>query len=244
MTLDLWGIGLQAVNVLVLIWLLSRLFWRPVAAAITARQAASVALLDQAAAAQAAADAALARSAQDSANNDAARTALLDAARQAAEAQAKTALAEAATRADALHASAAKAIAKERAAASKDNATKAAALSVQIATKLLERLAGPEVQSRFLDQLLGAIAKLSQAERSEISANPEGVQIVLPCEPGGDGAQIMAALKKALGGKPELSFVADETLIAGIELRTAHFALRNSWQADLAQIEKAVRDAV
>jgi F-type H+-transporting ATPase subunit b len=244
MTIDLWGLGLQAVNVLVLIWLLSRLFWRPVAAAIVARQVASLALLDKAEAVQTAADAALAEAEQDRKNNDAARSALLDTARQEAEAQAKALFAEAAARAETLHASAAKAIAKERAAASKDNAAQAAALSLLIATKLLDRLAGPEVQSHFLDQLLAAIAQLPEAERNAISATPDGVEIVVPSDPGADAAQIKAVLKKALGGKPALRFVRDETLIAGIELRTAHFALRNSWQADLAQIENAVLDAV
>ena len=38
MTIDFWGLGLQAVNVLILVWLLSRVFWRPVAAAIAKRQ--------------------------------------------------------------------------------------------------------------------------------------------------------------------------------------------------------------
>ena len=34
MTIDWWTLGLQAVNVAVLIWLLGRFFWKPVAAMI------------------------------------------------------------------------------------------------------------------------------------------------------------------------------------------------------------------
>jgi F0F1-type ATP synthase membrane subunit b/b' len=48
MTFDLWTLGFQAVNVLVLIWLLHRFFWKPVAAMIAARQAAAATLLEEA----------------------------------------------------------------------------------------------------------------------------------------------------------------------------------------------------
>ncbi len=41
MTIDWWGLGLQAVNFLILAWLLARVFWRPVAGAIAKRQEAT-----------------------------------------------------------------------------------------------------------------------------------------------------------------------------------------------------------
>jgi F-type H+-transporting ATPase subunit b len=40
-----------------------------------------------------------------------------------------------------------------------------------------------------------------------------------------------------------LRFVTDPALIAGLELRSPHFVLHNSWAADLAQIGKALKDA-
>lgn len=48
MDIDVWGLALQAVNVLILIWLLSRVFWRPVAAAIAKRQQAATAIIEDA----------------------------------------------------------------------------------------------------------------------------------------------------------------------------------------------------
>ena len=39
MTIDFWGLGLQAFNVVILVWLLSRVFWRPIADAIAKRNA-------------------------------------------------------------------------------------------------------------------------------------------------------------------------------------------------------------
>ena len=52
-----------------------------------------------------------------------------------------------------------------------------------------------------------------------------------------------AALQDALGGAPDLEFKTDADLIAGLELHGPHLTLRNSWQADLAQVQKAVKDA-
>lgn len=243
MTIDFWGLGLQAVNVLILIWLLSRVFWRPVAAAIAARQQASRAILDKAEAAQSKADAAMAEATAARAGIAAEREALLDAARADADLATKSALADAATRVAAMHAAAQTAIAHDNEAAAKANAAQAAALSLDIAAKLLGRLNGPAVQSAFLDLLVQAIGTLPEAERTAIATNPDGLEIVLPTEVGGQKAAIESALRKALGGKPVLRFVVDPALLAGIELRTAHFALHNSWQADLAQIAKAVKDA-
>lgn len=56
MHINWWTLALQAINVLILIWLLSRFLYRPVVAAIAARQAAADKLLADAAAAKALAE--------------------------------------------------------------------------------------------------------------------------------------------------------------------------------------------
>ena len=60
MTTDWWTLGFQTVNVAILIWLLGNFFWKPVAAMIVARKAATQKLTDEAGAAKTKADAALA----------------------------------------------------------------------------------------------------------------------------------------------------------------------------------------
>jgi F-type H+-transporting ATPase subunit b len=45
-----------------------------------------------------------------------------------------------------------------------------------------------------------------------------------------------------LGGTPRLRFVTDPDLIAGLELRSAHFVLHNSWRADLETILQGGRE--
>ncbi|MGA2128834.1 MAG: ATPase, partial [Xanthobacteraceae bacterium] len=59
MTIDWWTLGIQTVNVVILVWLLERYFWRPVAAMIEQRRATAQRTLADAEAARGAAAAAL-----------------------------------------------------------------------------------------------------------------------------------------------------------------------------------------
>ena len=243
MTIDFWGLGLQAVNVLILVWLLSRVFWQPVSAAIAKRQETAQALITSAQATQAKADAALSDVTKTRANMAAERTALLDKTRVEADAAAKATLTEARTKADALLATARDTIAKETEVARKANDAAASDLALTIAADLLGRMAGPAVQAGFLPQLVKAIATLPPADRTALAQDPAGIEIVAAQDPGTDRKQITDAVQSALGAAPAIRFTQDSDLIAGLELRSPHFALRNSWQADLAQIRKAVTDA-
>jgi len=248
MTIDFWGLGLQAVNVLILVWLLSRVFWRPVSAAIAERQGTAAALIANAKAAQDKADAALAEATKARAGIALERTAALDAARAEAATTAKSALADARAKADALLAAAKSTIDKNAKAARKANEAQAADLALTITADLLARMANPAVQSGFLSQLVTAIGKMPASDRAALIDDPSGIEIVTADEAGAKASaqrkKILDAVQKALGGTPDLRIVTDPDLIAGLELRSPHFVLRNSWQADLAQIAKAVKDAV
>src|SRR5208337_3819243 len=60
MTIDWWTLGIQTVNVAILVWLLQRFFWRPVSAMIEQRRAAAQQILAEAEEKRRAATAALA----------------------------------------------------------------------------------------------------------------------------------------------------------------------------------------
>lgn len=244
MTLDWWGLGIQAINVLILVWLLGRVFWRPVAGAIIRRQEAAQAMLDKGKTAQAKADAALAEVVVARAGISAERDAILAQASATADKVAKTALKQAQAKADSLIAAARTAIDRDKNTARTENATKAAELSVEIATRLLGRFNTAEVQATFLAQLVAAIADMSASDRAALTAATDGTEIVTPTAPENvKRAKIEQAVKEALGGTPSLRFVTDPDLIAGLELRSAHFVLHNSWQADLETILKEVKNA-
>jgi F-type H+-transporting ATPase subunit b len=243
MAIDFWGLGLQAINVTILIWLLSRVFWRPVAAAIANRQEAAKAAMETAHATQAEADAAVAEVAQARAGIAAERTAVLDAARKDADAASMKAVSEANNKADAILATAKITIRNDTEDARKANATHASDLSLKIAAWLLEQLNGPAAQSAFLSQLVDAIRKLPTADRAALVAVPTGMEIVTAANAGMELENIVAAVQTALGGTPDLKFVTDPNLIGGLELQNSHFVLHNSWQADLSRVQKAVKHA-
>ena len=243
MTIDFWGLGLQAVNVLILVWLLSRVFWRPVAAAISKRQETAKAVIDTAQATQAKADAALVEVTQARAGIADERTTMLDAARAEAETASKATLAEARTKAEALLAAAKVNISQDAEAARKANESQASDLSLKIAARLLKQLNSPAVQSAFLSRLVDAIAEMPADDRKALVADPKGVEIVSAADTSTEHKKIKKAVQTALGGTPEIRFTIDPALIAGLELRSPHFVLRNSWQADLSEVRKAVKDA-
>lgn len=244
MTIDWWTLGLQAINVLILMWLLARVFWRPVAAAIEKRQKVTKSLIEDAQATQAKADAALAEITKTREGLAAERDALLAKAAAQAEAMTKTAMAEARSKAESRIADAQRVKAREVAAARAASAAKSAELSVEIARRLLDRVATDDFQAAFLDLLLTSIAQLPHADKTALVGTSEGIDVLsaTALKPA-EEAKITAALEKALGETPQLNFITDAKLIAGIELRSTHFVLHNSWRADLDAILKDLRDA-
>lgn len=243
MTVDLWALGLQALNVLILVWLLSRVFWRPVAAAIANRQDAARKIIDSAQDTQARADATLTEVMQARDGLRTERATLLEAARTEAEAAAQAARADAHARAEAILASAQARAEKTTQAARAANAAEASDLALRIAARLLARLDGPTVRAAFVAHLREALARIPAADRTALRDAPGGIEVVTATDPGADRDIIRTAVLTALDGSPDLRFVTDPDLIAGIELRSAHFVLHNSWRADLEQVRKAVTDA-
>ena len=172
MTIDWWTLGIQTVNVVILIWLLGRFFWRPVAAMIEQRRATAQQILAEAEAKRSQATAALAEIERTRAGFAREREAILAAAHEAAE-QARTArLAEAAKEAAALEAAAKAAIEKEQAAADKAlGRAGQPACGRNRRSAWPRRLDGPAVRAAFLDWLLKEIRALPEPVRQAVAAN-------------------------------------------------------------------------
>src|SRR5664279_5826326 len=85
MTIDWWTLGIQTVNVIILIWLLERFFWRPVAAIIEQRRASAQGILEEAEAKRSEEIAALAEIERTRAGFAREREAILAAAHETAE---------------------------------------------------------------------------------------------------------------------------------------------------------------
>ncbi|MBU1175743.1 MAG: ATPase [Alphaproteobacteria bacterium] len=223
---------------------MSRLFWRPVAAAIARRQTEATELLDKAKTTDAKAEAA--RAELEAARADIARerVEVLAVAAKAAQAAAAEMMAAARKNADKLIEAAKLANDREAASAQKQRNAQAADLSVDIASKLLGRLDAPAVHAAFLDLLVAAIAEMPAKDRAAVLATDKGIDIVSTTDLAPDEkTSVVKAIGKALGQTPDFNFVTDLGLIAGLELRTAHFEVHNSWQSDLKSIRKELGDA-
>lgn len=234
MTIDWWTLGIQAVNVAILIWLLEHFFWRPVSAMIEQRRVIAQKDLTEAEEKNAKATAALAEIETTRTGFAQERDAILATAHAAAE-QARTArLDDAAKEAASLQTAAKMAIETEKAEADKAWAEQASRLAVEIAQRLAARLDGPMVRAAFLEWLAGEIRALPDPERHAVTAL-EAISATLldPDEQNRTRQQI----GDAFGGSPVITFAVDEGLIAGLELRGSHLAVSNSWRADLARIQ-------
>ena len=237
MAVDWWTLGLQTVNVLVLIWLLGRFFWRPMAAMIEQRRATAQRILADAEAKHEQAKAALAEIDRTRAGFAQERDAILGEAAKAAE-QARTArLQDAAKEAAALQAAAQASIDAQRAAAEKALSERASRLAVAIAQRLAARLDGPTVRNAFLEWLLKEIRTLPAPTRQAVAADSGTLEAIsaTPLDPP-DQARYRTLIGAALDASPHIDFTVDPALIAGLELRGPHFVVANSWRADLARI--------
>lgn len=237
MTLDWWTLGLQTVNVIVLVWLLGRFFWRPVADMIAQRRVAAQQMLTEAQAKRDEAQAALAAIQATRAGFAQEREAILAAAGDDAERSRAARLQQATRDAEALQAAARAEVAKHTEAAERAWAGQASHLAIAIAERLAARLDGAAVRAAFLDWLLTEIRALPEAQR--LSATDDGVVLeamsATPLDPA-EQARYRALIGEAFGASPQIDFKADPALIAGLELRGPHLVVANSWRADLDRI--------
>jgi F-type H+-transporting ATPase subunit b len=133
---------------------------------------------------------------------------------------------------------------RDTSAARKDNAARAVTLAAEIAAKLLAPINNAAIQAAWLEMLVKAIAEMPDFERAALIDSAAQLEIVTAAAPSAeDKAEIKKAIVAALGGEPKLEFVTDPDLLAGLELRSAHFVLHNSWRAELNAILKEMTDA-
>ncbi|MDR3474828.1 MAG: F0F1 ATP synthase subunit delta [Devosia sp.] len=237
MTFDFWTLGLQAVNALVLLWLLGRFFWRPVARMIEDRRTAVAQTLADADARLVQAKDALQQVEVTRAGFAAERTAILAAAQKDAEGERAAILAKAGAEVKQLTEAAEISIAKERRDAEAEWTKRAAQLAVDIAGKLLQDLGDETVRRAFADRLFKSLAGMNEQERRALADAGGRIEAVSAAPLAStEQAALHDRIAASLAAQPEITFRADPALIAGLELVGPHQIVRNSWQADLARI--------
>jgi F-type H+-transporting ATPase subunit b len=240
MRIDWWTLALQTANVLILIWLLARFLFRPVAEIVARRQDEANKLLADAAKVQRQADDARTDLQQARANIAAERDKMIAEAHRAAETERLALRARTNDEMTELRAQAEAAISRDRLAMEKLLIDRAGELSVEIARRLLSRVAPAAGVDVFLAELCQQVRASSPRERAAFT--PQGgdcVEIVTaaPLNPE-EAERVRGALAEALGGRPVLVFRSDPAVIAGIELHSRHAVMRNSWRNDLERIHE------
>ncbi len=236
MRVDWWTLALQTVNVLVLIWILSKFLFRPVVAIIEERRAAAAKILADAEAAKKQAVAARETAEAESARIAAGRDNVL---RQAAEdgaAQRAAALASAREEVDQLRAAAETEMRWTRAAEEAAASDRSAKLAADIAGKLLARLPDSARVDGFVDGLAQALASLPAASRDGLGGAALPRLTAARALTAQEAQSCRDAFAKALGRPLDFVVAVDPGLIAGLELETPHAVVRNSFRSDLARI--------
>ena len=172
MHIDWWTLALQTVNVLILIWILARFFFRPIADIVAKRQQETNRLFAEADAARKQAADALAQAEKGRAEVAAERDRLLADAQKAAQGEKARLMELAAQDAAKLRHEAEAALARDRAAAEGEIVDHAAALSVDIARRLLARLPAKPAFETFLAALCAEIGKLTPEARAAFAPPP------------------------------------------------------------------------
>src|SRR6266568_7899166 len=218
MTIDWWTLGIQAVNVIILVWLLAWFFWRPVAAIIEQRRATAQQIMIEAETKRSQATDALAEIERTRAGFEKEREAIIAAAHEAAKQERTSLLAAAVKEAAAVRVSARTVIEKERTAVEQVWTERANRLAVEIAGHLVARLNGAAVSTAFLDWLLQEIQNLPDPVRNAVAANGVTLEAIsaAPIEPA-DQERYRTLIGSAFGVRPQINFKVDPALIAGLE---------------------------
>ena len=240
MRIDWQTLALQTVNVLILIWILSRFLFRPVVAIIEERRAVAAKLLDDAAAAKSEAMAAREQAQAETAKIAASRDEVLRQAAKEAESERAAALASARAEVEKLRAAAAAEIYSERAAEAVVASDRAARLAVDIAGKLLARLPESARIDGFIGGLAEALAALPQANKQALGDELE-LRAARPLS-AEESRSCRDAFAKALGRPLDFVVAVDPDVIAGLELDTPHATVRNSFRGDLKRVVEGLTD--
>jgi F-type H+-transporting ATPase subunit b len=241
MHIDWWTLALQTVNVLVLIWILGRFFFQPVASLVARRRAEAARLIADADAARKEGENLRAEAARARADIDAARDRLIVEARKAAEAEKASVLAESSRALDEQRRTAEIAIANEHAAMQRKVLDQATELSVDIARRLLERLPAAAAFSAFLDGLAAELAKLPAETRRSLAASnaDHPLEVSAAATPSeAEAERLRDTIGAALGGALPIKLSCNPNLIAGFEIQSRDVVVRNNWQSDLATIQR------
>lgn len=247
MLIDWFTVGAQALNFLILVWLMKRFLYQPILDAIDARERRIAAELADAAAKQTEAKQERDDFRQRNEAFDQQRAELLDKARDEAKTERRRLLDEAKAAADALQAQRQQMLDNDARELNQAISQRTRQEVFAIARKALGDLADTSLEERLGDVFAQRLRALDETTRAGLAAalgSTDGPVIVRSAFdlPAPQRAAIQQALEETFSVKANLKFETATNLIAGIEL--AANGQKVAWSIDdyLASLEQAIRD--
>ena len=120
----------------------------------------------------------------------------------------------------------------------KQGDARASQLAVEIAARLLARAPSGELVAGFAEGLSEALKALPESARAEIGAVAPARLMVSHALSEAGRARVAEQISHALGRPVALTFEVDPSLIAGLEIETAHAKVSNNLREDLRRIRE------
>lgn len=241
MQFDWWTFAFQVINVLVLMWLLGRFMFRPLARIIAKRQEDTTRALAAAEAAKAQAAEAEAAARAEKEKNAAEKLKIIEAARTEAEIQRSEILEKSRTEAADIAQKAESEAKRKHDQNQQARIREAAALSIRITERLIMGMPHDARVAGYPERLQQALAGLDSDLRHALVSDPGALRIVAPrALSDAELRQTQQAIRTALDIEPPTKVEVDADMIAGLELRGRHGVIHNSLRYDLGRIAEAI----
>ncbi|MHA1560241.1 MAG: F0F1 ATP synthase subunit B [Alphaproteobacteria bacterium] len=245
MKIDWWTLALQAINFLVLVWLLWRFLYRPVREVIEKRKALAEQAFAEAEDKQEEAEAARQRFEDDRAQLAEEHQDMLKKAYEELEQERKQALEAARNDAEQLVETARASIKDERGETLAGMREEIAQLAVDLAADLLRKVGSNALDDLFLDQLNKQLGEMPKDElerlKKDLAVDGAGLTIVT-AEPLAKKEQDrwITRLSSSLGKKGNPKFSTDPGIVGGAEIHFPHAVLRFTWADQLGKAKETL----
>jgi F-type H+-transporting ATPase subunit b len=247
MLIDWFTVAAQAINFLILVWLLKRFLYKPVLSAIDAREAKIAAELKDAVAKKAEAQAERDDFRTRTETLERQRTELLSKARDEANAERQRLLGTARREADALRSKLNDTVKGERRELNREIVTRTQQEVFAVARKTLADLAGISLEDRIVEVFIDRLSDMTANENAQPTAPPRAacasalVRSAFELPPA-RRAVMENAVRAWLGADTKLSFETMPDLVSGIELSVDGRKLAWSVTDYLASLAQNVTD--
>ncbi len=247
MLIDWFTVGAQAVNFLILVWLMKRYLYKPILDAIDARDKKIAATVADAAKQRAAADKERDDWKKKNAELDALRAALLSKATDEAKAEGSRLLADARRVADALGAKLREASAGEERELHQSVRRRTEQAVFAIARKTLTELAGTSLEERMSDMFARRLREMDASSKKILgdAIRAQGGPSIVSSAfdlPDGPRAALQKTINETFSADVHLRFETAPDLICGIELTAKGQKIAWSIADQLSSLENEVKD--